>query len=98
MSSEDIEELKSKVIALEERNVRLMEDLQKAENDKSAAESELFRIQKDNMRIRGELERMKSPPMVIGSIRDVLGDNKVIIKSTTGPDFIVSVSLSLIHI
>lgn len=92
MSSEDIEELKSKVIALEERNVRLMEDLQKAENDKSAAESELFRIQKDNMRIRGELERMKSPPMVIGSIRDVLGDNKVIIKSTTGPDFIVSVS------
>ena len=92
MASEEIEELKGKVVTLEERNVRLMEEIQKAESDKVAAESELFRIQKDNARIRGELERMKSPPMVIGSLRDVLGDNKVVIKSSTGPDFIVSVS------
>ena len=92
MTNEEIEELKTKVISLEERNVHLMEDLQKAESEKRASESEVFKLQKDNARIRGELERMKSPPMVIGSLRDVLPDNKVVVKSSTGPDFIVSVS------
>jgi len=92
MTNEEIEELKTKIISLEERNVHLMEDLQKAESEKRASESEVFKLQKDNARIRGELERMKSPPMVIGSLRDVLPDNKVVVKSSTGPDFIVSVS------
>ncbi len=88
----DIEELKTKIISLEERNVRLMEDLQNAENEKRYSESELFRLQKDLARIRSELERLKSPPLVIGSLRDVLPDNKVVVKSSTGPDFIVAVS------
>ena len=92
MSEQDIEDLKAKVISLEERNVRLMEDLQGSETARKNVEGDLFRLQKDNARIRGELERMKSPPMVIGSLRDVLPDNKVVIKSSTGPDFIVSVS------
>ncbi len=92
MTNEEMDELKAKVVSLEERNVRLMEELQKVENEKRASESELFRVQKDNARIRGEIERMKSPPMVIGSLRDVLPDNKVVVKSSTGPDFIVSVS------
>jgi proteasome regulatory subunit len=85
-------ELKAKIIALEERNVRLMEDLQNAENEKRYSESELFRLQKDLARVRTELERLKSPPLVIGSLRDILPDNKVVVKSSTGPDFIVSVS------
>ncbi len=85
-------ELKAKIISLEERNVRLMEDLQTAESEKRYSEGELFRLQKDHARIRAELERLKCPPLVIGSLRDVLPDNKVIVKSSTGPDFIVSVS------
>lgn len=88
----EIAELKAKIIALEERNVRLMEDLQNAESEKRYSEGELFRLQKDLARVRTELERLKSPPLVIGSLRDVLPDNKVIVKSSTGPDFIVSVS------
>ena len=90
--SDDVEELKSKVVSLEERNVRLMEDLQNAENEKRYSESELFRLQKDAARIRSELERLKSPPLVIGTLRDMLPDHKVVVKSSTGPDFIVSVS------
>ena len=93
MSEEsEIVELKAKIISLEERNVRLMEELQNAENEKRYSESELFRLQKDLARVRTELERLKSPPLVIGSLRDILPDNKVVVKSSTGPDFIVSVS------
>jgi len=85
-------ELKAKILVLEERNVRLMEDLQNAENDKRYSESELFRLQKDLTRLRSEMERLKSPPLIIGTLRDILPDNRVVVKSSTGPDFIVSVS------
>jgi proteasome regulatory subunit len=92
MSESQIEELRAKIVTLEERNVRLMEDLQNAENEKRYSEGELFRLQKDLSRVRTELERLKSPPLIVGSLRDVLPDNKVVVKSSTGPDFIVSVS------
>ena len=92
MSESLVEELKAKIITLEERNVRLMEDLQNAEREKRFSEGELFRLQKDLSRIRTELERLKSPPLIVGSLRDVLPDNRVVVKSSTGPDFIVSVS------
>jgi len=85
-------ELKEKIISLEEKNVRLMEELQNAENEKRLSDSELFRLQKELARIRTELERLKSPPLIIGTLKDVLPDNKVVVKSSTGPDFIVTVS------
>ncbi len=89
---DDVAELKAKIVTLEERNVRLMEDLQNAESEKRYSESELFRLQKDLSRLRNELERLKSPPLIVGSLRDVLPNNRVVVKSTTGPDFVVSVS------
>ena len=85
-------ELKAKIMSLEEKNVRLMEELQNAENEKRLSDSELFRLQKELARIRTELERLKSPPLIIGTLKDVLPDNRVVVKSSTGPDFIVSVS------
>ncbi len=85
-------ELKAKIMALEEKNVRLMEDLQTAENEKRYAESELFRTQKDLTRVRTELERLKTPPLIIGTLKDILPDNRVVVKSSTGPDFVVGVS------
>jgi proteasome regulatory subunit len=88
----DITELKEKIASLEEKNVRLMEDLQNAETEKRYSESELFRLQKDIARLRNELERLKSPPLIIASLRDVLPNNRAVVKSTTGPDFVVSIS------
>lgn len=88
----EIEELKAKIVTLEDRNVHLMQDLQNAENEKRYSESELFRLQKDIARIRSELERLKSPPLVVGSLRDVLPNHKVVVKSSAGPDFVVSIS------
>ena len=90
--NEEMSELKAKIVTLEERNVRLMEELQTAENEKRYSESELFRLQKDIARLRNELERLKSPPLIIGSVKDVLPNNRVVVKSSTGPDFVVSVS------
>ncbi|HKM13660.1 MAG TPA: proteasome-activating nucleotidase [Candidatus Methanomethylophilaceae archaeon] len=91
-AEEQTAELKAKIVSLEERNVRLMENLQSAEHDKRYSESELFRLQKDLTRVRTELERLRSPPLIIGSLKDILPDGRVVVKSSTGPDFIVSVS------
>jgi proteasome regulatory subunit len=43
-------------------------------------------------RFKAELERLKAPPLIIGQIKDVLADGRVVVKSSTGPDFIVSTS------
>ncbi len=90
--TDEISELKAKIVTLEDRNVRLVEDLRNAENEKRYAEGELFRLQKDIARIRGEMERLKTPPLIVGSLRDVLPNNRVVVKSSTGPDFVVALS------
>ena len=89
---ETIAELREKIQSLEERNVRLMEDLQTAESDKRYSDGELYRLQKDLTRLRNEMERIKAPPLIVATLRDVLPDNRVVVKSSTGPDFVVSVS------
>ncbi len=90
--TDEVSELKARIVTLEDRNVRLVEDLRNAENEKRYAEGELFRLQKDLARIRGEMERLKTPPLIVGSLRDVLPNNRVVVKSSTGPDFVVTLS------
>ena len=88
----DVEDLKEKIRVLEERNVKLMAELQSAETDKRHSEAELFRVQKDLSRLRNEMERIKAPPLIVATLRDILPDNRVVVKSSTGPDFVVTVS------
>jgi proteasome regulatory subunit len=85
-------ELRDKNAQLERQNQALLEDIRKLEGEKRGTDSEIFRLQKEVKRMRAEMERLKSPPLIIGSIKDVLVDGRVIVKSSTGPDFIVSTS------
>ena len=87
-----VSKMKDKVEVLERRNSELLEDIRRVEGEKRYVESELFRLQKELKRMRAEMGRLKSPPLIIGSIKDVLSDGRVIVKSSTGPDFIVSTS------
>ena len=85
-------EMREKIEILERQNTELLEEIRRVEGEKRYVESELFRLQKELKRMRSEMERLKSPPLIIGSIKDVLVDGRVIVKSSTGPDFIVSTS------
>ena len=87
-----INEMREKIEVLERRNTELLEEIRRVEGEKRYVESELFRLQKELKRMRSEMERLKSPPLIIGAIKDVLADGRVIVKSSTGPDFIVSTS------
>lgn len=84
------DQLKDRIAALENMNDRLMDEAKQNEGEKRYIKSEMVRLQKEIQRLRFELDRMKTPPMIIGTIKDVLTDGRVVVKSSTGPDFIVT--------
>ena len=91
-SSSMYDEIQRKVSVLEERNLELVEESRRVEGEKRFVEGELIRLQKELKRLKAELERLKTPPLIIGQIKDILADGRVVVKSSTGPDFIVSTS------
>jgi len=55
-------------------------------------ESDVSRMKRENAHLKGELARLRAPPQVIGTVRDILDDGRVSIKSSSGPDFVVHIS------
>src|SRR3989337_646289 len=84
------EKLSERIAVLEDRNDKLLESSKRVEGEKPLAETGLPRLQKEIKRLKTELDRLKAPPLIIGSIRDILADGRVVVKSSTGPDFIVN--------
>ncbi len=84
------EKLSERIASLEERNDKLLENARRVDAEKRYAETEIQRLQKEIKRLKQELDRLKTPPLIIGNIRDVLTDGRVVVKSSTGPDFIVN--------
>src|SRR3989475_10201265 len=84
------EKLSERIAVLEERNDKLLENSKRVEGEKRFIETELLRLQKEIKRLKTELDRLKAPPLIIGSIRDILADGRLVVKSSTGPDFIVN--------
>src|SRR6267378_1731126 len=81
--------LAERVQDLESRNAQLLDELRKAESERRFVEGELIRLQKEIKRLRVELDRLKTPPLIVGFVRDILEDGRVVVRSSTGPDFIV---------
>lgn len=89
IKKEDIERM---IARLENEKAELIEEAIRLENKNRYLDSELQRFQKEVRRLKRELDRLKEPPLIIGTVREKLPDGRVIIKSSTGPDFIVEVA------
>lgn len=85
----NIKSLEERITYLEGVNRQLQEELRHTEGEKRFIESELMRMQREVKRLKIELERLKAPPLIVGNVRDVLEDGRVVVKSSTGPDFVV---------
>ena len=70
----------------------LIEETERFESEKRQLESDVSRMKRENAHLKGELARLRAPPQVIGTVRDILDDGRVSIKSSSGPDFVVHVS------
>jgi len=76
----------------EDENKWLIEETERFESEKRQLESDVSRMKRENAHLKGELARLRAPPQVIGTVRDILDDGRVSIKSSSGPDFVVHIS------
>jgi proteasome regulatory subunit len=77
---------------LEERNHLLREQNHKIEAEKRYAESQKLKFERELRQLKSELERLKSAPLIVGTVVDVLENGKLIVRSSTGPQFVVGLS------
>ncbi|MDI9646480.1 MAG: proteasome-activating nucleotidase [Archaeoglobales archaeon] len=88
----EVEYLLEKLQKLEDEYYKLKEHVRRLEDEKRFIESERLRYEREVRRLRSEIERLRSPPLLVGTVSDVLDDGRVIVKSSTGPKFIVFAS------
>ena len=91
-----IEDLKKEIKILKEENAKtkrnLMWKVRKLEKDKVLIENEKMRLDRELKSLRGEIERFRSPPLVIATVTEVIDEGKVVVKSSTGPHFVIGYS------
>lgn len=62
------------------------------EDKKRSIENENIRNERELRRLKSELERLRTMPLVVGVVQDALENGKVVVKSSTGPNFVVNSS------
>ena len=91
-----VEDLESEVAKLKEENNKtkrnLMWKVRKLEKDKVLTENEKIRLERELKSLRGEVERFRSPPLVLATITEILDDSRMTVKSSTGPSFLINYS------
>jgi proteasome regulatory subunit len=62
------------------------------EDKKRLLENEKIQLERELRRLKSEVERMRTMPLIIGTVVDTFESGKVVVKSTAGPNFVVSSS------
>ena len=84
-----------RVTSLEDRNTEIREQTRQLEADKRYLETQKVRYEREVRKLKSEIEQMKSPPLVIGTVTDVIDSSRVIIRSSAGPRFLVGLSQNI---
>ncbi|MCW3133740.1 MAG: proteasome-activating nucleotidase [Methanophagales archaeon] len=87
--------LQDKVRQLEEANYLLKERLEKIERDGRYYEGMRIRYEREIKKLRTEIEKLLAPPLIIGTVVDILDDRRMVIRSSTGPRFVVNYAQSI---
>lgn len=66
--------------------------LRDLETEKVVLEGERLRLEQDLNSLRAELDQISEPALVTATVEDVIDEKRVVIKSSTGPDFVVHLS------
>jgi len=69
-----------------ERRIRVLE------TEKQLLEAERIKMERELNSIRIELERLRTPPLFSGTVLEPLEHGRMIVKSSTGPTFVVQVA------
>lgn len=74
---------------LESRNLELREQLRQVEADKRYIETQKIRYEREVRKLKSESEQLRSPPLIIGTVTDVVDASRVVVRSSAGPRFLV---------
>ncbi|MBP77643.1 MAG: proteasome-activating nucleotidase [Deltaproteobacteria bacterium] len=80
---------------LEEDYQKLLEVSENLINERSYLETEIRTLKKRATRLDDEVRLLKSPPLIIGHLQDVLDDRTAIVRSSNGTVFQVSLNQRL---
>jgi proteasome regulatory subunit len=91
-----VRELEKECVQLSNENNRLRtsyaQRIKWLEEKKRQLENEKIQMEREIRRLRSEIERMRTTPLIIGNIVDILENGKVVVKSSSGPHFVVNTS------
>jgi proteasome regulatory subunit len=78
------------------QNTRHLERrLRALETEKQILQAERNRLEKETQTLRTELEKLRQSPLITATIIEILEDGRAIVKSSTGPNFVVHVSSAI---
>lgn len=77
---------------LEEANLFLLEEKRRAQSEVRFYKDELESLKRETRRLLAELEKARTPPLIVGVVEDVLQDGRIVVKASTGPNFVVPVA------
>ncbi|MCU0633004.1 MAG: proteasome-activating nucleotidase [Methanolinea sp.] len=87
--------LLDRVTNMETRNLELREQIRQIESDKRYIETQKIRYEREVRKLKSELEQLRSPPLVIGTVTDVMDNGRVVVRSSAGPRFMVRSSMCI---
>ena len=86
------ESVQDRMRQLESRNSFLEEQCSQIESEKRYLENQKIKYEREIRKLQSELDRMKTSPLIIGTVIDVIKNDRIIVRSSNGPQFLVNVS------
>ncbi|MDD1679739.1 MAG: proteasome-activating nucleotidase [Methanomicrobiales archaeon] len=84
--------LLDRINELEKRNTELREQSRQLEAEKRYGDTQKIRYEREIRKLKSEIEQLRSPPLIIAMITDVIDKNRVVVRSSAGPRFLVRTS------
>ena len=69
--------------------------LRALETEKQILQAERSRLEKETQTLRTELEKLRQSPLITATVIEILDDGRAVVKSSTGPNFVVHISSSI---
>ncbi|WAI01019.1 proteasome-activating nucleotidase [Methanogenium organophilum] len=93
IEDEDLKQyLLNRIAALESKNMQYKEQVRQLDIEKKNIENQKIRYEREIRKLKSEVEKLRSPPLVIGTVSDIIDEQRVIVQSSAGPRFMVRVS------
>ncbi|HUV01851.1 MAG TPA: proteasome-activating nucleotidase [Desulfobacteria bacterium] len=84
--------LQDRIKQLEETNTHLKERLESTEREGRYYEDMRTRYESEIRKLRSELEKLRAPPLIIGTVVEIIDEKQMVVRSSTGPRFVVNYS------